>query len=977
MMNREAKGEERVRSNMVSGQQPVASGRWSGGRGQFYSRIMHYALRIALYFCLLFFPFSFFLLPSSSAYHQLSDSDGSGNFFLVSWPTIPVNFVIDSGRTADGEDFRSVVEDSLKVWNDVSTARDIAGTVTLSSVDFTGSNLGSAWAIETDGINEIVLDSDGSALRRLGSEGALGISITIHDRSTRGNIRDAILVVNGQRASTTTSDLRATVIHELGHVWGLAHTVIGTQVKGLEIDGLDPVDEEGADPREGIPTMFPFAMPFNDRNGRTLCYDDIAGITEMYPETPLPNPQFGSISGTVKPEQGEGLRAVHVRAVNLANPNIQISRLSGFDGNRNGFYQINYLPPGDYKVLIEAIDNRAGVRGDNLEDDGIGAFTPIGFDDRYYNGAAGLSEKAPGTPVTVRVVGGQVTPDINFIVRFDATGVVTGTRYLIGAVDDSSIEVPFTMGFAFPFAGEVFSGVFISSNGVLSFGAAEPRNPAIRGPDISIQNFLNSNPPLIAGLWTDLDPGRRGFVIAEQRVDRFIVEYRNVREFAADNSNRLFITLKRDGTFEIRFEAIAALGRTSGDFKPIIVGYSFGRRFTSGAEQSTSLSGLTQPIGSRSEPAVFQFFNSSNFNLSNTTLSFIKVPNISISSTAVDFGQVNVTSSSSAQTINIVNTGNARLTVSRITVGGANPGDFRVNFPPSPFTVDPGGPNAGLSATFIPTALGQRAAALTLLSDDPDEPSITISIKGTGVDTQAPDVIITSPISGSTVSGTITVTADARDNVGVAAVQFLVDNQAFGPEIVAPPFSLSLDTRTLARGPHTLAAAARDQTGNVGRSQPLTIDVRNNRSPIVSALFDQTLSAGTVKLINFTATDPDGDALEVTVRGADFASIIDNGNGSYSLRLAPGHNDVGTFTLTVRVRDGQDNVRIEVKVTVTARRGDLTGDGTINIQDLIKLIQVLQGIEPQSAAADVDGNGRVDVQDLIRLIQALLGVDPL
>src|SRR5712664_4862231 len=49
-------------------------------------------------------------------------------------------------------------------------------------------------------------------------------------------------------------------------------------------------------------------------------------------------------------------------------------------------------------------------------------------------------------------------------------------------------------------------------------------------------------------------------------------------------------------------------------------------------------------------------------------------------------------------------------------------------------------------------------------------------------DTTPPTVRITSPASGATVSGTITVTADASDNVGVAGVQFQYNGINFDRE---------------------------------------------------------------------------------------------------------------------------------------------------------------------------------------------------
>src|SRR5258708_18493752 len=54
-------------------------------------------------------------------------------------------------------------------------------------------------------------------------------------------------------------------------------------------------------------------------------------------------------------------------------------------------------------------------------------------------------------------------------------------------------------------------------------------------------------------------------------------------------------------------------------------------------------------------------------------------------------------------------------------------------------------------------------------------------------DTTPPTVSITSPSSGATVSGTITVTANASDNVGVAGVQFKLDGANLGAEDTTAP----------------------------------------------------------------------------------------------------------------------------------------------------------------------------------------------
>ena len=98
-------------------------------------------------------------------------------------------------------------------------------------------------------------------------------------------------------------------------------------------------------------------------------------------------------------------------------------------------------------------------------------------------------------------------------------------------------------------------------------------------------------------------------------------------------------------------------------------------------------------------------------------------------------------------------------------------------------------------------------------------------------DTTPPTVSITSPASGSTVSGTMTVSASASDNVGVAGVQFLVDGSALGSEDVASPYSVSWNTTTASNASHTLTAVARDDAGNRTTSAPVTVTVANGTGP--------------------------------------------------------------------------------------------------------------------------------------------------
>src|SRR2546426_3111842 len=87
-------------------------------------------------------------------------------------------------------------------------------------------------------------------------------------------------------------------------------------------------------------------------------------------------------------------------------------------------------------------------------------------------------------------------------------------------------------------------------------------------------------------------------------------------------------------------------------------------------------------------------------------------------------------------------------------------------------------------------------------------------------DTTAPTVSITSPVSGATVGGTTSVTANASDNVGVVGVQFLLDGANLGVEDAAAPYSVSWNTTTASNGSHTLTAVPPDAAPKPTTSAP-------------------------------------------------------------------------------------------------------------------------------------------------------------
>ena len=155
------------------------------------------------------------------------------------------------------------------------------------------------------------------------------------------------------------------------------------------------------------------------------------------------------------------------------------------------------------------------------------------------------------------------------------------------------------------------------------------------------------------------------------------------------------------------------------------------------------------------------------------------------------------------------------------------------------------GVNAGTEVTAAPysvswdsTTASNGSHSLTAVARDGAgnrTTSVAIAVtvsNGAPPDTTPPTVSITSPTSGASVSGTVTMTASASDNVGVAGVQFLLDGVNLGAEATAAPYSAPWDTTTASRGSHALTAVARDAAGNRATSAPVSVTVVS-ASPIV------------------------------------------------------------------------------------------------------------------------------------------------
>ncbi len=117
----------------------------------------------------------------------------------------------------------------------------------------------------------------------------------------------------------------------------------------------------------------------------------------------------------------------------------------------------------------------------------------------------------------------------------------------------------------------------------------------------------------------------------------------------------------------------------------------------------------------------------------------------------------------------------------------------------------------------------------------------------------------TASASESGASGAITLSATATDNVGVTKVEFYVDGVLKGTDTTSP-YSMALDSTTLANGSHTLVAKAYDAAGNVGTSSSVSFTINNVTAALTASITtpssNVSVTSGTA--VSFAGTSTGG-----------------------------------------------------------------------------------------------------------------------
>jgi hypothetical protein len=270
----------------------------------------------------------------ANAYLKLGASLG-GRIVSIQWAELPIRYFVTNRGVAGvtASQLRSAVDRAAQTWQNVPTS-----AVSFQSVGFTG-----AEPFDEDGIVVIGFQDHPELDRVLGTTGFVVDVVT-------GNILEADIFLNASfnwsvatEGDSGRFDVESIALHEIGHLAGLSHSLLGeTELMA----GRRRVIAAEA-------VMFPIAFSAGVIEGRTLRADDVAGISDIYPDGAFRS-RTGSVQGRVT-KNGRGVFGAHVVVFHPRSGSL----VGGFTLTSTGDFVIAGLLPGPHVLRVEPLDDAA------------------------------------------------------------------------------------------------------------------------------------------------------------------------------------------------------------------------------------------------------------------------------------------------------------------------------------------------------------------------------------------------------------------------------------------------------------------------------------------------------------------------------------------------------------------------------------------------------------------------------------------
>ena len=402
------------------------------------------------------------------------------------------------------------------------------------------------------------------------------------------------------------------------------------------------------------------------------------------------------------------------------------------------------------------------------------------------------------------------------------------------------------------------------------------------------------------------------------------------------------LVITNPGTQNLVITSLSLQGTNAGDFT--LPGLTLPMTVTAnGGSQTINLTFTPGAHGARS--ASLTFVDNSVYPASPQTVAltgFGTQPSITLAPPSIDFGNQQVSTTSSPQTLTIGNTGDGPLIISALV--NSSPAIFPATAPALPITVAPGA-NATVNISFTPSQSGANTGSITLTDNASGSPH-TVNLTGNGtvaaivlpsspysvgtqlVQTTSPTVSI--PISNS---GTAPLVITALSITGTNASEFTLANSL--PITIAPNGSGSINltftpaaagtrvanlaiTDNAPKSPQTLGLTG---TGNVVPViSPTTLPFGSQQAMTTSAPMTITATNGSsnLSLVITSVTITGTNATEFTLGTTPTLPLTIPANSSATFTVSFSPQTTGSKTATLSFVDNFPGSPQAVALTGTA-----------------------------------------------------------
>jgi hypothetical protein len=292
---------------------------------------------------------------SALAYLKLGFEAG-GDFVLLRWKA-PVRYSVTDQDIpgVSASEFQAAVNRAFDTWQAVPTA-----TIEYEFTGFT-----SALPGDEDGRSTLGFRAAPDLDRVLAATSFLVDAVTgevLESDVFFNTVFDWSVAADGEAARY---DVETIALHEIGHLSGLGHSALGEtelSLVGRRVTAAESV-------------MFPIAFRPGGVSNRSLRPDDIAGLSDIYPDSTFKE-ETGSVSGRVL-KSGQGVYGAHVVAFSPRTGAL----VGTFSLNDLGRFAMAGLEPGPYILRVEPLDD-ADVES-FFEGDDVDVDFRAGYYDRF------------------------------------------------------------------------------------------------------------------------------------------------------------------------------------------------------------------------------------------------------------------------------------------------------------------------------------------------------------------------------------------------------------------------------------------------------------------------------------------------------------------------------------------------------------------------------------------------------------------